>query len=379
MNIGLLLPSLLMANRFADRIFAPKDLFLALADGLVKKGHKVFVYSTSNTKTRAQLVSGPHIFEQKNLSSVRIRSTSENYALFKLNYAEYEMDLTTHAYQHAQEHNVAIMHSYHDVVAHYVAPLSRIPTIYTIHDPSFDAGTLEGWRFDRFNHDPYVAISKRQADIFASRVHIAAVVYHGIDESQWDYSAKEGEYLAFGGRFIPEKGAEDALAVAASVNIPLHLATSENYLDTPYYKDTLAPLLKNPLFTFTGFLSQRAKNDWLKKAKALFFPIKWEEPFGMIMVEAMVAGTPVIAYNRGSVSEIVQDGVTGFIIDPDDTDRPRKGSWVIKKQGIEGLTEAVRRIGEIDRAACRKHIKENFSVEKMVEGYENAYSKILQK
>jgi glycosyltransferase involved in cell wall biosynthesis len=379
MNIGLLLPSLLMADRFADRIFAPKDLFLALADGLVKNGHNVFVYSTSNTKTRAQLVSGPHIFEQKNLSSIRVRSEQEDYTLFKLNYAEYEMDLTTHAYQHAKEHNVAIMHSYHDTVAHYVSPLSSIPTVYTLHDPSFAAGSLEGWRFDRFNHDTYVAISKRQADIFAPRVHVASVVYHGIDNKKWEYESKAGDYLAFGGRFIPEKGAEDAISVAETLHIPLHLATSDNYLDTTYYKDHLAARLKNPLFTFTGFLSHSAKNDWLKKAKALFFPIKWEEPFGMIMVEAMVSGTPVIAYNRGSVAEIVEDGVTGFIIDPDDTDRPRKGTWKIKKQGVEGLAEAVERIGEIDRAGCRKHIEENFSVENMVEGYENVYKNILQK
>jgi len=114
-----------------------------------------------------------------------------------------------------------------------------------------------------------------------------------------------------------------------------------------------------------------------QKAQALIFPIQWEEPFGLVMVEAMSCGTPVIAYNRGSVAEIVKDGVTGFIVDPDDTDRPGKGSWTIKKQGVEGLVEAVKRIGEIDRAAARKHVEEKFTMDAMVAGYERAYKKLL--
>ncbi len=97
----------------------------------------------------------------------------------------------------------------------------------------------------------------------------------------------------------------------------------------------------------------------------------------MVMIESMACGTPVIAYNRGSVAEIVRDGITGLIIDPDDVDRPGKGSWIIKKQGIEGLVEAINRIDDIDRNACRKHVQEDFSVEKMVEGYERVYKRVL--
>lgn len=359
MKIGLLLPSLLMAERFSDRIFAPKDLFLSLADGLVDRGHEVYVYSTSNTKTKAQLVSGPRIFEEKNLESVRVRTEQNEYTLFKLNYAEYELDLTVKAYQHAKNAGVSVMHSYHDALAHYVASLSPIPTVYTLHDPAFSQGSLEGFRFDRFNKDCYVAISHRQKELFQSRLNVINVVYHGIDVGQWQWEKDSGEYLAYGGRFIPEKGVEDALSVSEALNIPLHLATSGNYLDTPYYKDHLASKLKNPLFTFTGFLSAKAKNDWLKQARALLFPIKWEEPFGMVMIEAMACGTPVIAYNRGSVPEVIVDGKTGFIVD-----------------SVDGMVAAIKRIDEIDRSACRKHVEENFTVEKMVDGYERIYDKL---
>ena len=102
-----------------------------------------------------------------------------------------------------------------------------------------------------------------------------------------------------------------------------------------------------------------------QQAKALLFPIQWEEPFGLVMVEAMACGTPVIAYNRGSVSEIVKDGVTGFVVPPE--------------KGVAGLVEAIKKIDHIDRAACRKHVEEHFTVEKMVDGYETVYKKVLQK
>ena len=115
-----------------------------------------------------------------------------------------------------------------------------------------------------------------------------------------------------------------------------------------------------------------------QNACAFLFPIHWEEPFGLVMIEAMACGTPVIAYNRGSVSEIVRDGVTGFIIEEEDRgNQGNRGNWVIKKTGIEGLVEAIKRIGEIDRASCRRHVEENFTMEKMVEGYEKVYKKIL--
>ena len=108
-------------------------------------------------------------------------------------------------------------------------------------------------------------------------------------------------------------------------------------------------------------------------------PINWEEPFGLVMAEAMSCGTPVIAYNRGSVPELIEDGVTGFIIDPDDSPRPGKGTWAIKKQGEEGLIEGLRRIGEIKRSDCRKRVEEMFSIEKMTENYVSLYEKILNR
>jgi glycosyltransferase involved in cell wall biosynthesis len=124
------------------------------------------------------------------------------------------------------------------------------------------------------------------------------------------------------------------------------------------------------------------KYAFLGNARAFMFPIHWEEPFGLVMAEAMACGTPVIGYARGSVPEIVRDGVTGFIIDPPDGDGfpiSESGKWIIKKRGVEGLIEAIGRVREIDRAACRRHVEENFTVEKMVAGYEEVYKKIIER
>ncbi len=366
MKIGLLLPSILMAPRFGDRIFAPKDLFLALADGLKKRGHTVFVYDI-----------GDPILSERELSSVKVRSDAPWQLLFRLNATEYEADLAQRAFLDAGKNKVDVMHIYMDSVAQYFAGMSDIPSVTTIHDPLFPETTLEGWHARHFKDLPHVAISRRQKELYGKDFNIIDVVYHGINTDGFPFSEVSGDYLAFVGRLIPEKGIEDALKVSRETRIPLHIATSDNYFDTDYYKIRLEPLIAASGATMTGFMRKPARDAWMKKARALMFPIHWEEPFGMVLVEAMATGTPVIAFNRGSVAEIVNDGATGFIVE--DSGPSRAGPWRIKKRGIEGLVEAVNRIGEIDRRACRKHVQENFTIEHMVAGYEKVYQRILRR
>ena len=352
MNIGLLLPTILMADRFSDRIFAPKDLFLALADGLKKQGHTVHVYT-----------SGDPVLTARELSSVKIRTQESGQLLFRLNATEYEADVSARAFVDAFKSGVEVMHVYMDSIARYIAATSGIPTVTTLHDPLFGEDTLEGWRYRHFKEMPHVAISRRQRELYGPDFNVIDVVYHGVDVSTFPFGSQAGDYLAFVGRLIAEKGIEDALAVSAKSSLPIHIATSENYEETDYFTSVLAPKIKTVKATMTGFMHKPQRDNWMKGARALLFPIHWEEPFGMVMIEAMAAGTPVIAYNRGSVPEIIRDGVTGFVVD--------------EKEGVDGLVKAVKRIGEIDRAACRRHVEEHFTVEKMVEGYEKVYQKIL--
>jgi glycosyltransferase involved in cell wall biosynthesis len=178
---------------------------------------------------------------------------------------------------------------------------------------------------------------------------------------------------------VAVKGHDIAIAAARGAGMPLTFATwmSDAVKETPYFKEKIAPFIDGKNIVLNSLMQGVSLASAYQKAKALIFPIQWEEPFGLVMIESMSCGTPVVAYNRGSVAEIVKDGVTGFVIDPDDTDRPGKGTWVIKTQGIEGLVEAIKRVGEIDRAACRRHVEEKFTIDKMVEGYENVYKKVL--
>ena len=184
------------------------------------------------------------------------------------------------------------------------------------------------------------------------------------------------------GKFIDPKGVTNAIKVSQATGSSLKIVG--NVEDEKFYDELVVPNLSDKIEVIGGISSEQSLTreqvrDLYENAMAFLFPINWEEPFGLVMIEAMSCGAPVIAYNRGSVSEVVRDGVTGFIIDPDDEDRPGKGSWIIKKQEIEGLIEAVKRIGEIDRKACRKHVEENFSVDRMVENYEKVYRGILDK
>jgi glycosyltransferase involved in cell wall biosynthesis len=271
-----------------------------------------------------------------------------------------------------------IVHSYHDVLGHFVNELTGFPTVYTLHDPlPSDENDLSYWLLAKFKQQNYVSISKAFQRFNKPNLHFIDTVYHGINISRCQFFPNKGEYLAFIGRIEKEKGIEIAIDAAKATGKKLKIATSPEEQGKKYYQDVIAPRI-NAQVDLVGFVDSDRKYEFLGQASCLLFPIQWEEPFGMVIIEAMACGTPVIAYNRGSVAELVKDGVTGFIVDPDDEDRPGKGSWIIKKQGIEGLGEAINRLDEIKRETCRKHVEENFTIGKMVEGYENVYKKVLE-
>ena len=384
MKIGLLLPSVLMYDQWSkDKIFAPKQLFLDLANGLVARGHYVRVYSSSDTKTNAKLIPGDSTLALEEPFAMKMRYADEELRKILARRdarMEYELDLTAKAFADAKMGIVDIIHSFLEFSAHYFDEVSQIPTVYTLHDTLPKKEYLDWWRFKRFPNHSYIAISKSQAQELKTIINnIENVVYHGINLEEYEFSPNQGNYLFFMGRYMPEKGLDDAIKAAIQVNFPLIIAGSKEYEKIEFFKQVIAPLLSNSIVKQKEYLEPSSKINMIKNARAFLFPIKWQEPFGMVMIESMACGTPVIAYNRGSVSEILRDGLTGFIIDQDNEDRPGKGTWIIKKQGIEGLVEAIKRIGEIDRKACRKHVEENFTVEKMVKGYERVYTQILNK
>lgn len=369
-------------------IFAPRELSISLANGLVKKGHEVYFFTAPDVKTQAHLVGGDKELLEDSLIEEKLKDHSDDrfkWASFYTQKRNFEIDLTSKCYKMAQAGKLDIVHSYHETFAHFFDDFTNFPTVYTLHDP-FPKNTksLTYWLLKKFSHHNYVSISNAFKRFDTLGLNFVDTVYHGFTIS--GPSSTIGSYLAFIGRMAKEKGIEFAVDAAKQSGLPLKIATSmDKDLYSSYFKEVVQPRVNTfgklsvnkKLISFLDFLPERDRFEFLGNALCLLFPIQWEEPFGMVMIEAMACGTPVVAYNRGSVSEIVRDGLTGFIVDPDNEERPGKGTWAIKKQGVEGLVEAIKRIGEIDRSTCQKHIKENFSVEKMVEGYERVYKKVI--
>jgi glycosyltransferase involved in cell wall biosynthesis len=387
MKIGLLLPSIYASpTLFPDKIFAPRELAIDLVNGLVAHGHEVTTFSVPDLPVKGKLISiplegishPPPYFKFRDMEEGRRHFIEEEFSKHR-----YELATTVEAFSWARKGLVDIIHVYMDsslFFAHYLDDLlANLPVLYTLHDPLPPEGSFEWAEFTRFQKHNYVSIS----DMFrhsALPIHFIDTVYHGIDVSAYAFERESPSNFLFLGRLVPEKGLHNAIAASIAANVPLTVSVNLPSFGevNPYYEKTLKDALKSPLCNVLPVVDKARRIELYRSARALLFPIEWEEPFGVVLIEAMACGTPVIAYNRGSVGEIVKDGVTGYIIDPDDVDRPGKGSFIVKKQGIEGIKEAMGLISKIDRSACRRHVEECFSAEKMVTHYEACYEKILK-
>jgi glycosyltransferase involved in cell wall biosynthesis len=187
-----------------------------------------------------------------------------------------------------------------------------------------------------------------------------ATIHHGMPKDLYRPHPVVGQYLAFLGRICPEKGIEDAIAMAERTQIPLKIAAKVDRVDREYYEARVKPLLSSPYVDFIGEINDGDKNEFLGGALALLFPIAWPEPFGLVMMEAMACGTPVIAYSCGSVPEIVEDGVTGFIVN-----------------GVDEGVSAVGRLNALDRIRIRERFERRFTVEQMSAKYLDVYRRLV--
>lgn len=381
MRIGILLPSIYASKRYGEgRIFAPLPLAVDLANGLVERGHDVYFYSAAEVQTKAHLVAGDskQIDTDPFYFQFRYRESDEQkYTAFEVLKRDYEYALTLRAYRDGSQRKLDIIHSYHDFGAHYFNELTNFPTVYTLHDPlPQHADTLEYFRHTQFAHHNYISISNSQRKGIVP-LHFAATIYHGLDMSQYEFDADPGAHVMYFGRVMEDKGTDIAIAAAKAAGVPIHIATSaiRGNRSAEFYDTKIAPHIDGKSVVLSGYLEGKAKSDFIKKAKAFIFPLRWEEPFGLVMIEAAACGVPVVAYNHGSVSEIVQDGVTGFVIEEkDDADVSHRQ---IKKTGVAGIVEAIGRLGEINRTACRKRAEDVFSIQRMVSDHEQLYESIV--
>jgi len=377
MKIGLLLPSILTTPKFRDRIYAPQHILKNLADAFVDKGHTVRVYSSSSFETKAKVIGGIEELEESNLHSIKDvwkNSEAQKELTPVREMYEYGLDLVHKAFRDAQEGEIEVLHAYDDFIAHYLGDLCSVPLVFTLHDIIFPEGTLERWRQQHFNSHQAIAISQAQRIKYENvlKTNVVATIYHGIDPNSFTFNPIGSDDLLFSGRYLPLKGVEDAILAALKLGKKLRLASSSNYKSTDYYKQSVEPHLSSPLIEELPYLEKNYRDNVYGNSKAMLLPIKLEESFGMVMVESMLAGTPVVAYGRGSVPEIIIDGKTGFVVDP--------------AEGLDGFTKAVEKLYALSdqeylamRLNCRKRVEEHFSLEQMISKHELLYQDLISK
>src|SRR5262249_15087655 len=213
--------------------------------------------------------------------------------------------------------------------------------------------------YNEFADMPVVSISNSQRKPLP-RINWQGTVYHGFPLDLYKSKSSVGSYLAFMGRVSPEKRLDRAIEIAKRANMKLRIAAKIDPIDQQYMETHIRPLLDHPLIDFVGEIGQKEKSEFLGNAYALVFPIDWEEPFGLVMIEAIACGTPVIAFRRGSVPEVIDDGITGFVVENEDE-----------------AVAAIKRLGELDRRRVRAAFEERFTAKKMAQNYIHHYETLL--
>lgn len=331
----------------------------SLTEGLVKKGHDVTLFASGDSKTSAKL---SFVYE-KALGNSGYNKKEPLHPL--LHYIE--------CFDRAGEFD--IIHNHAQYYAMFLAHLVKTPVVHTVHGSYSPEYTPEEkiHTLKRFKNHNFVSISNSQRNDLPD-LNYRATVYNGIDTSGFTFSDKQGDYILWIGRITSKKGPVEAIKVARELDIKLKIVGAIDPIEQEYFEKEVKPLIDGDLVRFDGEVKGGNKIEYYRNALLTIYPIHWNEPFGLVMAESMSCGTPVIAYNQGSVPEIIKDGKTGFIVD---SQAPGRGDFIIKKTGVEGLVEAVKRIGEIKRQECRDHIVNNFTLDRMVDGYEAVYKQVL--
>lgn len=334
-----------------------------LVEELVKRGHEVTLYASGDSKTSAKLVP---VFEKALGNDGNLKNNP--YTLLQQVYP---------AFIHAGEYDV--IHSHSLIHSLFLEHFIKTPVVHTIHGTITpgDASTEKNNLYMKFKDSKFISISNQQRTGIPD-LNYVGTVYNGIDMAKFPKGFGKGGYVSWLGRITPKKGVVEAIEVAKKAGIPMKLAAFVDAVDQAFFDAHVKPRLDSSV-EFMGELSDADRSRLLGEARACLFPIKWNEPFGLVMVEAMATGTPVLAFKRGSVPEIVADGVSGNIIESDATLSPESPD----EAGIDRMTDALEKILLMDestyanlRIETRKHVENTFTISAMVNGYEEIYKKV---
>lgn len=313
-----------------------------LTEELVRRGHQVTLFASGDSLTAAQLIAVTP-------RSLRLDSKC-------VDQMAHHILLLEKVYQLADQFDVIHFH-----IDYLHFPQSRrhtIPHVTTLHGRLDIPDLVPLYR--EYSDMPLVSISHAQRAPL-DHANWQATVYHGLPESLYRFRPWPGAYLAFVGRISPEKRVDRAIEIARRVGMPLRIAAKVDQVDAAYFQSVVEPLLRDPLVDYIGEIGETEKDEFLGNAYALLFPIDWPEPFGLVMIEAMACGTPVIAYRKGSVAEIMEEGQTGFIVTT-----------------LEEAVTAVRKIPKLSRERCREVFDQRFTASRMAGDYLHVYERFME-
>jgi glycosyltransferase involved in cell wall biosynthesis len=310
-----------------------------LTDELVCQGHAVTLFASGDSQTNAMLVP---VCEQAQRLAGSVDPLSAH------------MLMIEQVTQRARDF---------DIIHYHIAPLHfplarRMNTAHltTMHG-RLDLPDLAPL-YEEFSELPLVSISDAQRAPLP-RQNWIGTVHHGFPERDFRFQPEPGSYFAFLGRISREKRVDRAIAIAKACGWPLRIAAKVDPTDVLYFKNEIAPLMEHPLIEFIGEITDSQKSEFLGNARALLFPIDWPEPFGLVMIESLACGTPVVAYRGGSVAEVIEDGVTGFVVDD-----------------MDQAIDAACRVHTLERRACRDAFTRRFSASRMASAYVRLYRQL---
>jgi len=335
LKIALLSP---IAWRTPPRHYGPWETIVSmLAEGLVEQGMEVTLFATGDSQTSGQLESiCPVPYEEDKEMDAKV----------------WECLHIAHLFEHADQFD--IIHNNYDFLPLSYSRLVKTPVVTTIH--GFSSPKILPV-YQKYNQDNYY-ISISDSDRSPALKYLRTV-YHGIDLDKFTLNEKPGDYLLYFGRIHPDKGTYEAIQIAQSFGMKMIIAGIIQ--DESYYYSQVAPYIDEKNIIYVGSVGAERRDELLQGAYALLHPIYFHEPFGLSVVESMACGTPVIAFNRGSMPEVIQEGKTGFLVN-----------------SIDEAVDKLKAIPGLDRNACRSWVQERFSKERMVADYISVYDTIIE-
>ena len=330
-----------LAERIPPKLYGGTERVVSwLTEELVALGHEVSLFGTADAITKATLVpvwpSATRLSRPQPDPFVPMASLLEAVA--------------------AAAPRFDVIHCHLDWVHIPLLQRLQVPFLTTLHN-RLDLPYLRNTA-RCFAKAPFVSISNNQREPLPG-LNWLGTVHHGLPAAMLEFSRHSGGYLAFLGRIDPEKGPETAIRLAKASGLPLRIAAKVPSGQNKYFRDRIQPLVDGSQIQFIGEVGERDKPKFLQNALALLFPIDWPEPFGLVMIEAMACGTPIIAFKRGSVPEVIEDGVSGFVVENE----------------AEALS-AIARLKELDRSRVREAFERRFTARRMAEDYGRIYAKL---